>query len=80
VAQVLRRGLQYGQLYVDTALPKEVEHCSLTTLRKELVEILTQAVRHGRYVTYKLGEVAVSKTLPKKLALIDKLRRSLVTT
>ncbi len=34
------------------ALPKEVEHWSLTTLREKLVKIGAKAVRHGRYVTF----------------------------
>ena len=60
------------------ALPKEVEHWSLTTLREKLVKIGAKVVRHGRYVTFQLAEVAaVSKILFQKiLALIDDLRRS----
>ena len=59
------------------ALPKEVEHWSLTTLREKLVKIGAKVVRHGRYVTFQLAEVAVSKILFHKiLALIDDLRRS----
>ena len=59
------------------ALPKEVEHWSLTTLREKLVKIGAKVVRHGRYVTFQLAEVAVSKILFQKiLVLIDDLRRS----
>jgi hypothetical protein len=58
------------------ALPEEVEHWSLTTLREKLVKIGAKVVRHGRYVTFQLAEVAVPKSLFKKiLALIDDLRR-----
>ena len=54
------------------ALPKEVEHWSLTTLREKLVKIGAKVVRHGRYVTFQLAEVAVSKSLFQKiLALIE---------
>ena len=54
------------------ALPKEVEHWSLTTLRERLVKIGAKVVRHGRYVTFQLAEVTVSKSLFQKiLALID---------
>ena len=57
------------------ALPKEVEHWSLTTLREKLVKIVTKVVRHGRYVTFQLAEVAVPKDLFRKiLRLIDDLR------
>ncbi len=34
------------------ALPPEVEHWSLTTLREKLVKIGAKVVRHGRYVTF----------------------------
>ena len=58
------------------ALPKEVEHWSLTTLREKLVKIGAKVVRHGRYVTFQLAEVAVSRDLFRKiLSLIDDLRR-----
>ena len=39
------------------ALPNEVEHWSLTTLREKLVKIAAKVVRHGRYVTFQLAEV-----------------------
>ena len=42
------------------ALPKEVEHWSLTTIREKLVKIGAKVVAHGRYVTFQLAEVAVS--------------------
>ncbi len=41
------------------ALPKEVAHWSLTTLREKLVKIGAKVVRHGRYVTFQLTEVVV---------------------
>ena len=58
------------------ALPKEVEHWSLTTLQEKLVKIGAKVVRHGRYVTFQLAEVAVPRSLFQKiLRLIDDLRR-----
>ncbi len=57
------------------ALPKEVERWSLTTLREKLIKIGAKVVRHGRYVTSQLAEVAVSRELFRKiLSLIDDLR------
>ncbi len=49
------------------ALPNEVEHWSLTTLREKLVKIGAKAVRHGRYVTFQLAEVAVPRDLFRKI-------------
>ncbi len=59
-----------------SALPKEVEHGSLTTLREKLMKIGAKVVSDGRYVTFQLAEVAVPKELFRKiLSLIDDLRR-----
>ncbi len=56
-------------------MPKEVEHCSLTTLREKLVKIGAKVVRHGRYITFQLAEVAIPRTLfVEILRLIDGLR------
>jgi len=64
-----------GNFMRTLALPKEVEHWSLTTLREKLVKIGAKVVRHGRYVTFQLAEVAVSRDLFRKiLSLIDDLR------
>ncbi len=58
------------------ALPKEVAHWSLTTLREKLVKIGAKVVSHGRYVTFQLAEVAVPRELFRKiLSLIDDLGR-----
>jgi hypothetical protein len=58
------------------ALPKEVEHWSLTTLREKLVKIGAKVVRHGRYVTFQLAEVAVPRNLFREiLRRVDELRR-----
>ncbi len=57
-------------------MPKEVEHWSLTTLWEKLAKIGAKVVRHGRYVTFQLAEVAVPKELFRIiLSLIDDLRR-----
>ncbi len=57
------------------ALPKEVEHWSLTTPREKLVKIGAKVVRHGRYVTFQLAEVAVPRNLfGEILRRIDELR------
>ena len=56
-------------------LPKDVEHWSLTTLREKLIKIGAKVVRHGRYITFQLAEVAIPRTLfAEILGLIDGLR------
>ena len=45
------------------ALPKSVQHWSLTTLREKLIKI----VRHARYVTFQMAEVAVPRKLFREI-------------
>jgi hypothetical protein len=57
------------------ALPEELEHWSLTTLREKLVKIGARIVRDGRYVVFQLAEVAVLRALfAEILRRIDRLR------
>jgi Transposase DDE domain group 1 len=57
------------------ALPAEVEHWSLTTLREKLVKIGARIVRHGRYIVFQLAEVAVPRALfTEILRRIERLR------
>ncbi len=49
------------------ALPKKVEHWSLTTLREKLVKIGAKVVRHSRYVTFQMAEVAVPRNLSREI-------------
>jgi len=47
----------------------------MTILREKLVKIGAKVVRHGRYVTFQLAEVAVPREVFRKiLSLIDDLR------
>ena len=48
------------------ALPKEVEHWSLTTLREKLVKIGAKVVRHGRYIAFQMAEVAVPRCISQR--------------
>ncbi len=45
------------------APPKEIEHWSLTTLRKELIKVGANVLHHGRYFTFLLVEGAIPKRL-----------------
>ncbi len=57
------------------ALPKAVEHWSLTTLRERLIKIGAKVVSHGRYVTFQMAEIAIPRRLLAEiLRLIDDLR------
>ena len=57
------------------ALPRAMGHWSLTTPREKLVKIGAKIVGHGRYVTFQMAEVAVSRqTFRQILPLIARLR------
>ncbi len=57
------------------ALPEEVKHWSLTTLRDRLVKIGAKMVRHGRSIVFQMAEVMVPRILFQKiLAAIAALR------
>ncbi len=64
-----------GNFLRTLALPQAVEHWSLTTLREKLIKIGAKIVRHGRYATFQLAEVAIPRTLfAEILRLIARLR------
>jgi hypothetical protein len=73
--QLFALAYNLGNFIRTLALPDEVSHWSLTTLREKLIKIGAKVVRHGRYITFQLAEVAVSRGLfAKILGLIRRLR------
>ncbi len=57
------------------ALPEALEHRPRTTLREKLIKIGAKVVRHGRFITFQLAEVAIPRPLfAEILRLIDGLR------
>jgi hypothetical protein len=64
-----------GNFLRTLALPKAAEPWSLTSLREKLIKIGAKVVSHGRYVTFQMAEVAVSRQMFNEiLALIARLR------
>ena len=64
-----------GNFMRTLALPEAVKHWSLTSLREKLVKIGAKVVRHGRYMTFQMAEVAVPRDLFRRiLQMIDGLR------
>ena len=55
------------------ALPRDVKHWSLTTLREKLVKIGAKVTRHAKYVTFQLAEVAITRKL--FAAILDRIER-----
>ena len=52
-----------GNFLRQLALPREVRHWSLTTLREKLIKIGAKVVSHSKYVIFQLAEVAVPRQL-----------------
>ncbi len=52
-----------GNFMRTLAMPKTVERWSMTSLREKLIKIGAKVVRHGRYVTFQLVEVAISRQM-----------------
>ncbi len=62
------------EAYLDR-WPEAVAHWSLTTLREKLIKIGAKVVRHGRYITFQMAEVAIPRPpFAEILHLIDGLR------
>jgi Transposase DDE domain group 1 len=58
------------------AMPKTAQSWSLISLREKLIKIGAKVVSHGRYVTFQMAEVAVSRLMfTDILMLIARLRR-----
>ena len=61
--QLFALAYNLGNFLRRLALPKSVQHWSLTTLREKLIKIGAKIVRHARYVTFQMAEVAVPRKL-----------------
>jgi len=64
-----------GNFMRTLAMPKVAKPWSLTSLREKLIKIGAKVVRRGRYVTFQMAEVAVSRQMFAEIvSLIAQLR------
>jgi hypothetical protein len=64
-----------GNFMRTLAMPKTAKPWSLTSLREKLIKIGAKVVSHGRYVTFQMAEIAVSRHMfAEILSLIAQLR------
>jgi len=64
-----------GNFMRTLAMPKVAKPWSLTSLREKLIKIGAKVVRRGRYVTFPMAEVAVSRQMFAEIvSLIAQLR------
>jgi hypothetical protein len=61
--QLFALAYNLGNFLRRLALPRSVQHWSLTTLREKLIKIGAKVVWHARYVTFQMAKVAVSRGL-----------------
>jgi hypothetical protein len=71
--QLFALAYNLGNFLRQMALPREVKHLSLTTLRDRLIKIGAKVVSHSKTTTFHMAEVAV----PQKLfaAILDRIAR-----
>ena len=67
-----------GNFLRRLALPASVKHWTLTTLRDKLIKIGAKMVRHARYITFQLAEVAVPRRLYRTI--LKRIRRFAATS
>ena len=71
--QLFALAYNLGNFQRRLALPRSVQHWSLTTLWKKLVKIEAKVVTHARYVVFQMAEVVVPKQLLR--AILERIRR-----
>jgi hypothetical protein len=59
-----------GNFVRTLAMPKAAEPWSLKSLRQKLIKIGAKVVSHGRYVTFQMAEVAVSRILVRDILML----------
>ena len=65
-----------GNFMRTLAMPEAVETWSLTSLREKLIKIGAKVVSHGRYVTFQMAEVAVSRLTFRDILMLIALLRA----
>jgi len=71
--QLFALAYNLGNFLRRLALPKPVQHWSMTTLREKLIKIGAKVTRHSKYVFFQLAEVAVTRNL--FAAILDRISR-----
>ena len=61
--QLFALAYNLGNFMRRLALPSNIKHWSLTTLREKLIKIGAKVVRHSRYVIFQMAEVAIPRGL-----------------
>ena len=65
--QLFALAYNLGNFLRRLVLPGSVKEWSLTTLREKLIKIGAKVVRHARWVTFQMAEVAVPRDLFERI-------------
>jgi hypothetical protein len=71
--QLFALAYNLGNFLRRLALPRAVQHWSLTTLREKLIKIGAKVIQHARYVVFQMAEVAIPRCLFR--AILERIRR-----
>jgi hypothetical protein len=71
--QLFALAYNLGNFLRRLVLPKSVKKWSLRTLHEKLIKIGAKVVRHSRYVTFQMAEVAVPRALFREI--LDRIRQ-----
>jgi len=71
--QLFALAYNLGNFLRRLALPRSVQHWSMTTLREKFIKIGAKVVAHSRYVIFQMAEVAVPRWLFR--AILERIRR-----
>lgn len=61
--QLLALASNLGNFLRRLALPRSVQHWSLTALREKLIKLGAKVIRHAKYVTFQMAKVTVPREL-----------------
>jgi len=71
--QLFALAYNLGNFLRRLVLPRPMKTWTITTLREKLIKIGAKVVRHARYVTFQMAEVAVPHRLFR--AILQRIRR-----
>ena len=71
--QLFALAYNLGNCLRRLVLPRPMKTWTMTTLREKLIKIGAKVVRHAKYVTFQMAEVAVPQRLYR--AILERIRR-----
>ena len=61
--QLFAMAYNLGNFLRTLVLPSKISQWTLTTLREKLIKIGAKVIRHAKYVTFQMAEVAIPREL-----------------